>query len=472
MSRRRQRSLSWWCCGVLLAFLTSGLHAQSLPSEVDVELRRAAVPSSAVGVLVQEVGAVAPLVSFNAQAALNPASTMKLLTTFAALELLGPAYTWKTVLASSAPAADVLNGDLVLKGSGDPKLVLESFWLLLRQLRQRGVREIRGDLVLDRSVFDLAPFDPARFDADPLRPYNVGPDGLLVNFKSVIFRFVPDVERRIALVISEPRGASAPSVPRLVEGPCGDWRGGLRADFSNPARPVFQGVYPRSCGERNWPVSLLAPNQYLETLFRQMWSEAGGVLRGVVREGLMPADASVLAERQSPSLAEVVRDINKFSNNVMARQLYLSLPVELERQPGSVERAERLVRAWLDRRGLAMPELVIENGAGLSRLERISAGNMGRLLLAAFASPVMPEFVASLPLAGSDGTMRRRLNGRSISGRAHIKTGTLTDVRALAGYVLAASGKRYAVVALVNHANAAGTQAALDALLQWVFERG
>jgi len=474
--------------------------ATALPAVVESELRRAAIPLAATGLLVQEVGAATPLVALNPGQSLNPASVMKLVTTLAALDLLGPAYTWKTIAASSgtlgaaplnaapgasnganpgsntgvAPAgnaAEVLHGDLYLKGAGDPKLVLESFWLLLRQLRQRGVREIRGDVVVDRSAFAIAPHDPARFDADPLRPYNVGPDALLVNFKSVTYRFVPDARQRHVRVVAEPLLGAHIVAPRLDDGPCGDWRGGLKADFSNPARPVFAGSYPRACGERNWSVAVLTANDYFDRLFRQLWAEAGGSLSGGVREGPMPADAVVLAERESPPLAEVVRDINKFSNNVMARQVYLTLPLELERQPGSTERAERIVRNWLDTRGLGMPELVMENGSGLSRIERISAAGLGRLLLAAFAAPVMPEFVASLPLVGNDGTMRRRLGARGAAGRAHIKTGTLSDVRAIAGYVLGMTGKRYVVVAMVNHGNAGAAQGAFDALLQWVAER-
>ena len=447
------------------------VRAQPLPASVDAELRRAAIPLAAAGVLVQEVGAAQPLLSVNARQALNPGSLMKLVTTLAALDLLGPAYTWKTLAASTVPVGEVLQGDLYLKGSGDPKLVLESFWLLLRQLRQRGVREIRGDLVIDRSAFTVAPHDPGRFDADPLRPYNVGPDALLVNFKTIMLRFVPDARGRSVRVLAEPLLGATLVPPRLDESACGDWRAALKADFSNPLRPVFAGSYARSCGERTWPVALFNPNDYLERLFRQLWAEAGGSFTGQLREGVMPAEATVLAERESPALAEVVRDINKFSNNVMARQLYLTLPIELERQPGSTERAERILRNWLEQRNLGMPELVIENGSGLSRLERISAASLGRLLLAAFAAPVMPEFVASLPLVGIDGTMRRRLITRGAAGRAHIKTGSLNDVRAIAGYVLGLSGKRYVVVAMVNHANAGAAQVAFDALLNWVAER-
>jgi D-alanyl-D-alanine carboxypeptidase/D-alanyl-D-alanine-endopeptidase (penicillin-binding protein 4) len=186
----------------------------------------------------------------------------------------------------------------------------------------------------------------------------------------------------------------------------------------------------------------------------------------------MPADARVLVEHESMSLAEAVRDINKYSNNVMARELFLSTAAEVLKMPANPERAQRVVRGFYNGKGLTLTDLLLDNGSGLSRRERISAASMAQVLQAAWASPVMPEFVASLPLVGFDGTMRRRLNLQSVAGQAHVKTGTLADVRAAAGYVLAASGKSYVVVVFVNHPNAGGAQAAQDALLQWVYDRG
>ena len=185
-----------------------------------------------------------------------------------------------------------------------------------------------------------------------------------------------------------------------------------------------------------------------------------------------PADARLLAVAESSSNAELVRDINKFSNNVMARQLYLTLGAELLKLPGRSDRSAQVVQSWLAQKNLDFPELVLENGSGLSRQERISAGSMGRLLLEAWRSAVMPELMSSLPLVAYDGTMRRRLRFESIAGQAHIKTGSLSDARTLAGYVLDQRGQRHVVVLFINHANAAAGQPAQDALLQWVYERG
>ncbi len=457
----------------------AGLQS-SLPPSIADALRRAAIPASAASFFVQEVASgrgvteLRPLLSINADLVMNPASTMKLVTTYSALELLGPAYTWKTIAASNASLkGDVLDGDLVLRGSGDPKLVLENFWLMLRQLRARGVREIRGDLVLDKSLFEASDYDPAKFDGEAGKPYNVGPDALLVNYKAVIFSFMPDADQRLVRVSAEPQLAGLTLGPvKALDGPCGDWKTRLGADLTNAERIRFAGGYPLSCGDKTWPQSLMTHTQYTGALFRQLWSELGGSLRGSVREGLLPAEARTLVEWQSPSLAEVVRDINKYSNNVMARQLYLDVAAEVLKLPANTDRAQRVIKTFLANRGINLPELVLENGSGLSRSERISAQGMGRLLLTAWASPVMPELMASLPLVGYDGTMRRRLKADDVAGQAHIKTGTLDGVRAVAGYVLSISGKRYVVVSFINHINADAAQAAQDAFLQWVFERG
>ena len=443
-----------------------------LPESVATALKQANVPPSALGVTVVPISGAGLTLASNANQPMNPASTMKLVTTLAGLELLGPQYQWRTDLLTAAPLrSGVLEGDLWLRGSGDPQLVIEDLWLLVQRLRGAGVREIRGNLMLDRSAFEPTPHDPRAFDGEALRPYNAGPDALLLNYKAVSFHFVADPEGKQARVYALPAlaGLSVPATVRAADGACNDWRARLGADFSDPLRPIFRGAYPLSCGDKVWHVSVLDTAQYADAIFRTLWDASGGVWRGRVREGTVPAEAKRLAQHESRPLAEVIRDINKYSNNVMARQLFLALGAEATRRPASAERAQRAVGEWLVGKGLDRHEFVLENGAGLSRVERLTAAGLARMLQGAFASPWMPEFLSSLPIVGIDGTMRRRSGA---AGSAHIKTGLLSDTRAIAGYVLAASGKRYVVVAFINHANAGAGQPALDALLNWVFVQG
>jgi D-alanyl-D-alanine carboxypeptidase/D-alanyl-D-alanine-endopeptidase (penicillin-binding protein 4) len=462
-----------------LALLTAApLQAQTprpgttLPEAVSSALRTANVPIAAVGISVQPLTGSGLTLAVNETTPMNPASTMKLVTTLAGLELLGPGYTWRTEALAAAPLLnDALEGDLFLRGSGDPRFVIEHLWLLVQRLRGVGLREIRGDLVLDRGAFEVMAHDAGAFDGESLRPYNAGPDALLLNYKSVSFHFVPDSEMKQVRVYAVPQmaGMTVPPTVRAAEGACNDWRARLGGDFADPMRPQFRGAFPLSCGDRVWHVSLLSHTQYVDAVFRALWTGSGGVWRGRARDGLAPADARRLAQHESESLAEVIRDINKFSNNVMARQLFLTIGGETSRMPASTERAQRVIGDWLVGKGLERREFVLENGAGLSRVERLTPAGLSKLLVAAYASPLMPEYISSLPLVGVDGTMRKRSGA---AGSAHIKTGLLADTRAIAGYVLAASGRRYAVVAFVNHVNAGGSQGALDDLLNWVYVNG
>ena len=473
---RAVRALSAFCVTAPLVVPAPAV-AQStvppvLPESVAAELRAARVPLNAIAISVVPLSGSGITMAINEHQPMNPASTMKLATTMAGLELLGPQYVWRTEALATAPLKQgVLEGDLWLRGGGDPRLVIEDLWLLVQRIRGSGVREIRGDLVLDRAAFDAIPHDAAAFDGEALRPYNAGPDALLLNYKAVSFHFVPDSEARQVRVFALPAlaGMTVPATVKTAEGPCNDWRARVGGDFADPMRPQFRGVFPLSCGDKVWHVNLLTPLQYAQGVFRTLWEASGGTWRGRARDGAVPADARRIALHESRPLAEVIRDINKFSNNVMARQLFLTIGGETSRQPANMERAQRAVGDWLVSRGLDRGDFVLENGAGLSRVERMTSAGLARLLVASFNSPLMPELMASLPIVGVDGTMRKRLGA---AGSAHIKTGLLVDVRAAAGYVLAVSGRRYAVVALVNHANAGATQGALDALLNWVYANG
>ena len=463
-----------------LVFLALTAHAQPLPPQVAQALAAARIPQASVAILVQEVGSSRAALSVHEKAPMNPASVMKLVTTYAALEMLGPAYRWKTEAWTSADIrGGVLDGDLILKGGGDPKLDFESFWMLLRALRGKGLREIKGNLVLDRGYFEGVAGDPARFDGDPFRPYNVLADALLVNYRSVRFAFAPDPERNGVRLYVEPHppALEVTNALRLAEGPCPEgraFRDLLKASYEPArARVAFNGQYPASCGEKELNVALLESNEHVAGTLRQLWTELGGSWSGTVREGAVPPGARLLHTSDSVALAEIVRDTNKFSNNVMARHLFLTLGAEDGGTPGNARKANLAVQKWLARKGLAAADLVMENGSGLSRIEQLSAATLNALLQAAWKSPVMPEFISSMPIVAMDGTMRRRLKSDSVAGHAHIKSGLLSDqgVRSMAGYLLDRSGRRHVVIMIVNHPNGVQAQPAMDALLSWAYDR-
>jgi D-alanyl-D-alanine carboxypeptidase/D-alanyl-D-alanine-endopeptidase (penicillin-binding protein 4) len=461
-------------CALCLSLVALSLRAEPLPTSLTDALNRAGIPMSAVAAHVEKIGSGDVLVSHNSDASMNPASVMKLLTTFAALEMLGPHHHWRTeIYATGTQRGMTLEGDLHLRGTGDPKLNYERFWQLLKHLRARGIRSLHGDLVIDRSSFALPAHDPGRFDGEPLKAHNVGPDAALLNLKVVRFFFVPKGER--VIVYAEPAlaGVLVESQVRAVAGGCGEWRDRLTRTVESRGDQVrvrFSGNYATACGENAWNISLLGQDAYALQLFDLLWADLGGTHKGGVRSGSVPAGADLLYVHESPPLADVVRDINKFSNNVMARQVLLSLSAE----PGkaaSVEASDRLIRDWLRKKALSFPELVIENGSGLSRRERLSARSTVALLQAAWKSPVLGDFLASIPLVGSDGTMRRRAATDGGLGYAHIKGGTLTGVRTIAGYVIDRKGERWALALFINHPHAVNLQAAQDGFVRWVHER-
>jgi D-alanyl-D-alanine carboxypeptidase/D-alanyl-D-alanine-endopeptidase (penicillin-binding protein 4) len=459
----------------LFVLLLATLARAELPRAVGRAFLDAGIPLNGAAIVVQEAGTPRPLFTHNADRPMNPASVMKLVTTFTALELLGRDYRWRTEAYLGGPLdAGVLRGDLHLKGYGDPKITIEQWQAFMASLRARGLDRVTGDLALDRSFFKPAPHDPGEFDKEPLKPYNVGPDALLVSFKAVRVVFAPNVagdavEMRLEPPLQEITLGAAPS---LAAGACNDWRGALGAAFVNrgaTASAAFAGRYAQECGERDWYVALLDAPHFAHGMFRTYFREAGGEFAGGVKDGRVPTGAAPFAVLESPPLYDIVRDVNKLSNNVMARQIFLTLATTRYPPPATPALAADVVQRFLKAQRIAMPGMVLENGSGLSRRERVTAGGLAQVLAAADRSGIREEFASSLAVAATDGTLQKRFQNGTVAGQALLKTGTLEGVRALAGYVIDREGRRFIVVAIINHANAAGGQGALDALVQWVY---
>ncbi|MBS3911508.1 MAG: D-alanyl-D-alanine carboxypeptidase/D-alanyl-D-alanine-endopeptidase [Hydrogenophaga sp.] len=463
--------------------------AGALPPGVSAALARAGVPASAFSALVVPLDTSAHVrLSYRASAPVNPASVMKLVTTYAAIDLLGPDFTWNTRFYSDGVVSQgVLRGNLYVRGGGDPKLVLERIQAAFMNLQDQGVRVILGDLVLDHSAFELPAIDPGAFDGEALRPYNASPDALLVNFKSVVLTFQPDPAAGVARVTSEPpmAGLNIDATVPLSRTGCGDWRGSLQARFNDANSIRFEGRYPGSCGERVWPVAYQDPASYAARSLEGLWRATGGAITGAVRAGLTPPGARLLHEARSLPLSNIITDVNQWSNNVMAQQVFLTLgqlsptrvltessladrlaPVRTAR----FERSREVVASWWKRTfGLRYAAPVMDNGAGLSRIERITPEALVGLLRHAAVHPKGEQFVQSLSIAGVNGTTARMARGANSAarGNAWLKTGTLRDVTGIAGYVNAANGSRYAVVGFINHPNAPAARPALEALVEW-----
>ena len=441
----------------------------TLPPKVQQAIKASKLQNNALSLVMLPLNGPGSPTVFNADVSVNPASTMKLITTYAALELLGPTYQWKTEFFTDGTLSNgVLNGNLYLKGGGDPKLNMEKLWLLMRDLRANGVRQVTGDLVLDRSHF-VQPQLPAFNDdgGDENAPFLVRPDSLLVNLKAL--RFVTRNDTGKVLVSVEPPIATIRIDNQVKAMPGTKCNGEVRYNPITQAdgmTVVVSGQLAEGCSSQTY-LSLLDHQSYAAGAVRAIWNELGGSIQGGDRVGAVPKSARVLARAFSPDLVEVIRDINKYSNNTMAQQLFLSLGERYrnEADGDDAKAAQRVIRQWLAKKGITASHLVMENGSGLSRDERVSAREMATLLQAAWKSPYAAEFMASMPLVGMDGTMRKRLKRTALQGEGHIKTGTLNTVRAIAGFSRDSNGNTWAVVAILNDPRPWGASSVLDQAL-------
>ncbi|MGF6773119.1 D-alanyl-D-alanine carboxypeptidase/D-alanyl-D-alanine-endopeptidase (penicillin-binding protein 4) [Paraburkholderia sp. GAS199] len=448
-----------------------------LPAPVMLGLQRAHVPLSSISVVVEKVGDRTPIVALNAGKPMMPASTMKLVTTYSGLSILGPDYRWRTSAYAdgTVDGNGVLHGNLYIQGTGDPKLVPEELIDLVQKIHKAGINGIDGALVLDKRFFDASTRDLPPFDDDASAPYNVGPDPLLYAFKSLSFTLTPSPDGSVAIdVLPALAQLQIDNQMRAVNGPCrGDAASVSPTVTPQPNGTVvasFAGDYSVRCGPRTINVAVLDHSAFFAGGFLALWQQSGGTFNGATHDGPVPVGAKLIATHQGPVLSDIVRDINKFSNNTMARNLFLTIGAAEEKPPATPAKSARAIEAFLRRDSINMEYLSLDNGSGLSRDEHVTALALADLLQRANASPVAQVFVESLPIAGVDGTMRNRLTNQGAFGNAHIKTGTLRDVRAIAGYVASADGNSYVVVSMINDPHSEAARAAHDALLEWVYQ--
>jgi D-alanyl-D-alanine carboxypeptidase/D-alanyl-D-alanine-endopeptidase (penicillin-binding protein 4) len=460
------------------AILATGALADDLPAATRGYLTRENIPEASLGIVVRDVDTGANLLQVNPATPRSPASTMKILPTWAALDLLGPAYSWKTRAYADAPIVKgVLKGNLYLQGGGDPLLTIERWWRFVNDLRQTGLRAIEGDIVIDQSRF--APLDerPEDFDGKFWRTYNVLPDAMLVNWQSSDFTIRPaDDGNGVDLSIRPyPEGLVVENRVKLAIGRCvgRNSQVSYAIDPARPDRVVASGRLSASCGPQTQRLAIMDAAQYAYGTFVTLWRQQGGQFRGGMLRAPTPPAARLLLTHESEPLSEIVRVTNKYSSNMMARSLVLAIAAEMNGVPATTEAGKQTILDWLKTRGLVLPELVIGNGSGLSRDARVSPDGMAKLLIGARQSRFAPEFLTSLSLGGLDGTLQKRFQGLDDPSRVRMKTGTLKDVSCVAGYVTGQSGKVYAVVVFVNHPGAQnGVGETIQAtIVDWVLKQ-
>jgi D-alanyl-D-alanine carboxypeptidase/D-alanyl-D-alanine-endopeptidase (penicillin-binding protein 4) len=331
-------------------------------------------------------------------------------------------------------------------------------------------------LLLDDGWFEVGDYDPGAFDRQPLRAYNVAPNALMMNFKVVRYLFEPDHAGGSVDVTMDPALGNLNVENRLglANGSCRGYQRGITVTTNETIDELtFSGRFPNGCKRYAMDRTALSHNEFVYGLFDSLWRESGGSIAGGWKNVVVDEDAEPLLSFDSRPLAEMIALINKHSNNVMARQLMYTLGAEVNGPPGTERSGKAVIEKWLTDNGLASTEIAIENGAGLSRKTRTTAKDMAAMLQFAWRQPYMPEYLASMSLSGLDGTLRRRFGDSNLVGKAHLKTGSLDHVTAIAGFLQTRTGRRFIVVAMQNFEDIhrGPGEEVQEAILRWSYEQ-
>ena len=421
---------------------------------------------SEVGFYVVDVTTGEALATHRADASMNPASTMKLLTSYAALRELGAEYRWTTEFRTDGQIVNgVLQGNLYWVGSGDPLFDQKDLIDLIAQLKAKGINGINGKLVLDKSIWTTIG-SADNFDGDADEAFTTAPDPQMLAFKVAWLSVETGLDSKPTLKLEPPMpdvALNTTLTPR-AKGACRDIRQHLNVKVSGKNINV-RGSLPDSCIGKKAFVNVLDMNDFAAQSFLAHWVTAGNTPQLVqVIQGKTPKNAKLLASHQSSDLVKVLKSVNKYSNNTIARTLFLTMGQKEAGFGNTVANAERAMRRSFAQAQLFDDEnLVIENGSGLSRKERVTPRFMGSLLQNAYRSPQQSAFIESLPIAGVDGTLKSRF--RSLSPALKMKTGTLKNVRALAGYWLPINGRKLAIVVMINSPNSGSYLVDMDKLV-------
>lgn len=468
--------------------------AEPLPGEIAKTLARSGLPLKSFGFYVRPVDAGQPdvaLAALNEEQPFLMASTAKIVTSLAALDMLGPAHRLQSSAFATGPLhRGRLAGDLVITG-GAASISAGDLMRWFKQMRAEGLSEVSGDIVLER-----VPITPEGAPPLLVQPPPVAARGaaLATPDDGIVVSLAPGEGGR-ARVILRPRPANVQVVNDVVDGGgCdvfvvwdaagnggapqlrvrGQWDDSCgRRDVASVRAPASVRFAPAAAQAEAEPASIPTPR-----LVAELWSRAGGRLGGRVietdhwdeREHARPL--RLWASRLTTPLPDLIHTMNKTSHNGTAHNLLLSLSPREARRQGGLQGAQSRVQEWLREQGLNDGDIRIDHGSGLSRTERGKPRALAQLLCKAWRASGSKVFVDSLPIAGVDGTLAHRMGKGAAKGQAYLKTGTLRDTRALAGYVRARSGKVYAVAAMVNHPQAARPTPALDAMIEWVAKNG
>lgn len=434
-----------------------------LDSALDAILDNHRLDNASVSVLVRDAETGEVLYQRDPDRRLNPASNAKLLTSSAAMGLLGPDSRFTTKVESNrVPRHGTLRGDLYLVGGGDPTLLQEDYAGLARQLRKDGVRQVLGDLVADDSYFDDDPLGNGWSWDDESYYYSAATSGLTLapntdyDSGTVIVQTSPGQHAgspaELALV---PRTNAVRLVNHLTTGPTGsDSSIDVHRAHGSDVVTVSGSIPADADMSQHW-VTVPDPTTYAADVFRRALRHEGIRLKGHVTEGTAPDGANVLARHQSMTLSDLMIPFLKLSNNMHAEDLTKAMG-RLESGEGTWPAGTQAIDDYLAADGVDTSSMRLRDGSGLSRLDLVSARTVTDALIAAQDEPWFDTWYDALPIAGNPerfvgGTLRNRMQDTPAADNLHGKTGSLTSVSALSGYVTNADGRKLVFSMISNN---------------------
>lgn len=402
----------------------------------------------------------------NAEKSFNTASLVKIFTTYIALKDLGPSYKWRSeFLYTGKVDKDILKGDLIFRGTGDASFSIADLEKMIREVQRLGIKKITGNLVLDYSFFGVMPKD-INFDDNPYRAYNVLPSPISVQSNTINFKF--NIDKNIIEIISEPNLSQLTIINNLkkTNRSCANWKSSLGVDKINSETVEFKGSFSDRCVGKEIDLALLDNSVYFHENFKDIWQRNGGLYSGIMKKNFEePTNAIVISTHHSKPVSELIRDINKFSLNLMARNLMLTIIKEVTGERPTEDMVNGYVNSWLSQKEMTFENFYVDNGAGLSRDIKISPNQLLQILQKIYNDPLMPEIIASFPIASIDGTLRDRMQSKKFKQKGHFKTGSLKDVVGIAGFFLNNDGDMHSFVFIMNGKNAKKAQPFIDDLI-------
>ncbi len=460
---------------VTLAVLApiNGAYA-TLPKALQTAIAESKIPLDEISLWVAPVNSGNAVVEWQAQRPRTPASTMKVITTGAGLALLGAQYRWQTrfYLDGELGGDGVLHGNLIIKGEGNPYLVQEDMAAMVAELRRRGLSRIEGKIILDSSYFLSSREHPAAFDGHGLEPYNAIPHALSINFRTIDLFFKPEKSRvnvGVELPLARTRIDNSMRLNSAKRCRGKGFAPRIEVDYAQDIITV-SGQMSKKCPQKRLTKVLTGAGDLFFSHFKKAWIKAGGRLSGSWVYGTVPDSSALFYVFYSQPLSEQIAAMNKKSNNLMTRQLFLTIGAEITQPPATLQKSRAVIMNFLNEKGINTGKLFIDNGSGLSRTSRISAEQLGRFLLYVYRDKrIRDDFMRSLSIAGVDGTLRKRMKNTPLAGNARGKTGTLKRAKSLAGYLTAEDGNVYVYVMLFEGKRARSGRALMDGILLWLY---